>query len=178
MLSQKKDFRWCVIYSQPNYEKKIVTELCQRKIESFLPVYLVQKKWSDRIKLLEKPLFPSYVFVKPTKEERHAVLKVAGVVKYVSFEGKVALLSDEEMDHIKKLEEIQRNWGNNSDTTYEGKCIVVLEGLFKGLRGSIVRRLNTRFYEIFFESLQRSVDIDTTQNTILVMDQLKNKQAL
>jgi transcription antitermination factor NusG len=56
-------FAWYVIYTRPRHEKRVVEHLAQVNIETFLPCIVTLRKWHDRKKYLEVPLFPSYVFV-------------------------------------------------------------------------------------------------------------------
>ena len=55
--------RWHALYARPRSEKKLVAALEQKGFEAYLPLLTVRRKWSDRIKVLEIPAFPSYVFV-------------------------------------------------------------------------------------------------------------------
>jgi transcription antitermination factor NusG len=74
---------WYVIYTRPRWEKKVYGLLLEKGVESYCPLNKVQKKWSDRLKWVEEPLFKSYVFVKVNGEEMPKVRLVDGVVNYV-----------------------------------------------------------------------------------------------
>lgn len=54
---------WYALYSRPRSEKKLAAALEQKGFEVYLPLLTIRRKWSDRIKVLEIPAFPSYVFV-------------------------------------------------------------------------------------------------------------------
>jgi transcription antitermination factor NusG len=56
--------KWYAIYTRPRWEKKVNFLLQGKGIESYCPLNKVRRKWSDRIKTIEEPLFKSYVFVK------------------------------------------------------------------------------------------------------------------
>ena len=64
-MSQK----WYAVYTKPRWEKKVNSLLLQKGIEVYCPLNKVRRKWSDRIKTIEEPLFKSYVFVKIKDEE-------------------------------------------------------------------------------------------------------------
>lgn len=72
-------------------------------IESYCPLNKVRRKWSDRIKLIEEPLFKSYVFVKINEEEKTEVRMTNGVVNFVYWNGKPALIKDKEILVIKRF---------------------------------------------------------------------------
>jgi transcription antitermination factor NusG len=62
--------KWYAIYTRPRWEKKVNFLLQGKGIESYCPLNKVRRKWSDRIKTIEEPLFKSYVFVKIDEEAR------------------------------------------------------------------------------------------------------------
>lgn len=95
--------RWYAIYTRPRWEKKVNALLASKGIESYCPLNRVRRKWSDRIKLVEEPLFKSYVFVRIEEEARTAVRMCEGVVNFVYWDGKPALVKDREIQQIRKF---------------------------------------------------------------------------
>jgi transcription antitermination factor NusG len=77
--------------------------LKEKGIESYCPLNKVRRKWSDRVKVVEEPLFKSYVFVKVNEEERTAVRMTPGVVNFVYWEGKPAVIKEKEINAIKRF---------------------------------------------------------------------------
>ncbi len=75
----------------------------QKGIESYCPVNKVRRKWSDRIKTVEEPLFKSYVFVKIEEEEKTNVRMTNGVVNFVYWDGKPAIIKEKEIITIKRF---------------------------------------------------------------------------
>ncbi|MFW1373630.1 transcription termination/antitermination NusG family protein, partial [Vibrio parahaemolyticus] len=65
--------RWHALYTKPRWEKKIDTVLLRKGVESWCPLQKVERQWSDRKKIIEDPLFKSYVFVKIDDTERTKV---------------------------------------------------------------------------------------------------------
>jgi transcription antitermination factor NusG len=95
--------RWYAIYTRPRWEKKVNGLLLQKGIESYCPLNKVRRKWSDRIKTIEEPLFKSYVFVKIDEEERSNVRMTNGVVNFVYWNGKPAIIREKEIQTIKRF---------------------------------------------------------------------------
>src|SRR6266851_1881512 len=93
---------WYAAYTSANHEKRVAHQLGQRSVEHFLPVYESVRRWKDRRKKLELPLFPGYVFVRMALRERMRVLQIPGVACLVGFGGAVATLPDEEIEGLKK----------------------------------------------------------------------------
>jgi transcription antitermination factor NusG len=97
------NLKWYAIYTRPRWEKKVNNLLTQRGIESYCPLNKVRRKWSDRIKTIEEPLFKSYVFVKIREEERTNVRMTNGVVNFVYSNGKPAIIKEKEIQTIKRF---------------------------------------------------------------------------
>jgi transcription antitermination factor NusG len=94
---------WYALYTKPRWEKKVNILLAQQGFESYCPLNKVRKKWSDRLKWVEEPLFKSYVFVKVDEEELKEVRFVDGVVNFVYWLGKPATIKDPEIELIRKF---------------------------------------------------------------------------
>ncbi|MEL1252622.1 UpxY family transcription antiterminator [Flavobacterium sp. DGU38] len=93
---------WYVVYTKPKWEKKVAEKLNEAGIESYCPLITQIKQWSDRKKKVEVPLFNSYVFVRLSDMERNSVFQVPGVVRYLFWLGKPAIVREEEIVEIKK----------------------------------------------------------------------------
>ena len=95
--------KWYAIYTRPRWEKKVNGLLIQKGIESYCPLNKVRRKWSDRIKLVEEPLFKSYVFVKIDESARTNVRMTNGVVNFVYWNGKPAIIKEREIQVIRRF---------------------------------------------------------------------------
>ena len=95
--------KWYAVYTKPRWEKKVNKLLLEKNIESYCPLNKVNKKWSDRMKIVEEPLFKSYVFVRVEDEEQVKVRMTNGVVNFVYWQGKPAVVRDEEINVIRKF---------------------------------------------------------------------------
>lgn len=95
--------KWYAIYTRPRWEKKVHTLLVNKGVESYCPLNKVRRKWSDRIKTIEEPLFKSYVFVRVLEEERTQVRMTDGVINFVYWDGKPAIIREKEIQSIKKF---------------------------------------------------------------------------
>lgn len=100
---------WYAVYTKPRWEKKVHALLTEKGFEAYCPLNKVQKKWSDRIKLVEEPLFKSYAFVRISESEKTAVRMTGGVVNFVYWMGKPAVVKDQEIATIRKFLDDYRN---------------------------------------------------------------------
>lgn len=92
---------WYALYTKPRWEKKVAAGLQARGLVAYLPLNRTLKQWSDRKKWVELPLLPSYVFVQVAPEEEGRVRLVEGVINYVYWLGKKAVIRDAEMEALK-----------------------------------------------------------------------------
>ncbi len=148
------DKKWFAIYTKPRWEKKVDSVLTRKGIESWCPLQKVLRQWSDRKKIVEEPLFKSYVFVYINETEKTKVLMTDGVLNFVHYLGKPAVIKDEEVDLIKKyLSEKEASLsiisaeGFNEDTK-----IRVTHGIFMDKEGVVVRGGRKKVY-VKLESL-------------------------
>ena len=95
--------KWFAVYTKPRWEKKVFTLLQEKKITAYCPLNKVRKKWSDRYKIVHEPLFKSYVFVQVEENETANVRTVSGVVNFVYWNGKPAVIKEEEINTIRRF---------------------------------------------------------------------------
>ncbi|MDB5021842.1 MAG: antitermination protein NusG, partial [Pedobacter sp.] len=93
--------KWYAVYTKSRWEKKVVEQLNKVGIENYCPLNRVTRQWSDRKKIVEEPLFTSYVFVKITERQMNEIRTVCGVVNFVYWLGKPAVILNDEIDLIK-----------------------------------------------------------------------------
>lgn len=94
---------WHVIYTKPRAEKKVEERLNDFGIKAYCPVKKEIKQWSDRKKKILVPVLPSMVLVNIDEKERNKVFDIPGVVRYMFWLGKHAIVKEEEVDSLKTL---------------------------------------------------------------------------
>lgn len=94
---------WYALYTKPRWEKKVAALLTQKGLENYCPLNKVLKQWHDRKKLVEEPLFSSYVFVFVTPTEVAEIKKTEGIINFVYWLGKPAVVREEEITAIKNF---------------------------------------------------------------------------
>lgn len=92
---------WHVVYTAPKAEKRLQQRLTDQGVEVFLPLHLTPRKWSDRVKMVEMPLFSSYLFVLTRKSDLYDLVRVPGVARIVYFEGEPAVVRPQEIKAIR-----------------------------------------------------------------------------
>lgn len=94
---------WYAVYTKPRWEKKVFNLLVEAGIVAYCPLNKVQRRWSDRLKIVNEPLFKSYVFVRIGPTQMKAVRMISGVVNFVYWNGSPAIIKDHEVNTIKRF---------------------------------------------------------------------------
>jgi transcription antitermination factor NusG len=100
-MSEEK--KWFVVYTKSRCEKKVAELLTRKGIENYCPLNRVQKQWSDRKKVIYAPLFTSYVFVRIPPGEQSNIIRTDGILNFVYWLSKPAVIRNEEIDIIKRF---------------------------------------------------------------------------
>ena len=142
-MTSPSTYNWYAIYTASRNEKKVFDRLEKEGVSAFLPLIKKQRQWSDRKKWVEMPLFPSYLFVKISASEHLKVLKISGVVKFISFEGKAVSIPEKQIETIKamilsgyELESTGEKFESGDKIRIAAGPLIGLEGIFVDYRGS------------------------------------------
>jgi transcription antitermination factor NusG len=160
---QSDSERWYVIYTRPNFEKRVDRNLKEFGFHSYLPLQKQLKCWNDRKAWVETPLFRSYIFIKTNLKKKDLAFKVDGILKYVSNGRKLAILSEKEINRIKQL----CLHAGKIDILIEdieiGKKVEISGGVLKGLKGYLTEVNDSRKVRIHIEGLNcfANVTIDS-----------------
>jgi transcription antitermination factor NusG len=147
---------WYVLYTKPRWEKKVYELFLNKGMEAYCPLSKVRKRWSDRIKWVEEPLFKSYVFVKVRDEEKTEVRMVNGVVNFVYWLGKPAIVKDREIEVIRKfLNDHNEVWAEPIDILKDMK-VTIRRGALMDKEAKVVKVLNNKV-KVIIESLGYSL---------------------
>jgi len=126
--------------------------LSEKEIESYCPLNKVRKKWSDRIKTVEEPLFKSYVFARVNGEEQTKVRLTAGVMNFVYWQGKPAIIPAKEIETIRKfLNEYENVMTEPIQLKEDGK-VIIRQGLFMDHEAKILKIEGNRV-KVIIESI-------------------------
>lgn len=138
---------WFVVYTKSRNEKKVAELLQKNGVEVFCPLVKLKKNWSDRTKIIETPLFNSYVFVNLPEKDRNLVFNVPGVIRYLFWLKKPAIVKDSEIESLKAV--LHETMDSFTIENYQiGETIKISEGVFKGLDGVIEKQSNTKLHVI------------------------------
>lgn len=149
-LLEKK--RWYALYTRPRWEKKVHALLTGKGIHSYCPLNKVEKQWSDRRKIVEEPLFKSYVFVHVTEEERMRVRMTQGVVNFVYWLGKPAVVSAKDIDTIQRFLDVHSHVSVEAYSLLPDDQVLVCSGIFTDQTATVLQ-VNKKKVEVRIDSL-------------------------
>ena len=143
---------WYAVYTKPRWEKKICAQLEKKGLVYYCPMNKVRRKWSDRYKVIEEPLFKSYVFVQVSEEEKTRVRLTDGVVNFLYWNGKPGIIKDEEIEVIRKFLNEYEQVEARPISLAAGEKVRVKTGLLMDKEGVVIKVLNNRAF-VVLESL-------------------------
>jgi len=156
-----KGKKWFAIYTKPRWEKKVNSRLLEKGVESWCPVQKKVSQWSDRKKIIEDPLFKSYVFVHIAEDERLAVLTTNGALQFVQHLKKPAVIRDEEIEIIRSylLEKNVSLSTENLRHFSENNKVVIRKGVFMDIEGTVIKGGSKKIY-VRLESLEQILIVE------------------
>ena len=166
---------WYALYVHSRQEKKVAILLDLQEIENYLPLQKVTKQWSDRKKVIEEPLFRSYVFVRVDDFEKEKIRETDGVLNFVYWLGKPAVIRDEEIDVIKRFMGEYENIQIEQNIPVINGKILIDGGPLMNHIGKVIK-IGKHKVKVIIESLGCSLIADVPINKIvnLPVKKLKN----
>lgn len=167
-LSKKKE--WFVIYTKPRHEKKVADQLEDFGLVVYCPLITTVKQWSDRKKKVKEPLFKSFLFIHIESSNRDLVFDFPGVIRYLYWLGKPAIVRDTEIIAIKDLVKKFDGIGTFQVHTFKPNNMVkVVAGGLRGYQGEIIHvKRNT--IQLKIEGLQMSLQVDVNPDDLQLLE--------
>jgi len=153
---------WFVIWAESRAEKKVEQRMVAMGLSPWLPIVKERRKWSDRWRDVECPLFPGYLFAKATNADWHTILRTPGVLTVVKDGGKPALVADSVVESLRRviaLHEIVPEDVSEINDYRRGDEIMVQEGALCGVRGIVRQRRSGRQLVIWVAEIGRGIAV-------------------
>lgn len=137
--NENSEEKWYALYTRPRAEKQVYQRLIEAGIETYLPLQKTYRMWSDRKKLVEKPLLTSYIFVKTIRHNFPKIYKINGIVKFVSFEGQPVSIPQNQIDILRLLIDSDAEIEVTSERFTPGDKVEVISGSLIGITGELIK---------------------------------------
>lgn len=161
-----KEYKWYAIYTITNHEKSVCQDLEKNGIESYLPLVRSVKRWSDREKIIESPLFKSYVFVNVSCREYFKALIPKAALKYVCFDGTACPIPEEQIDSLRRI--VNSNYPIQviKKDFRHGQKVRIDYGPLKNCSGEIVRSCSKNRFLIKLEGIEYSIMVNIPSDSL------------
>jgi transcriptional antiterminator RfaH len=134
------NFGWYVLYTRPNRERKIALYLDRKSLNFYLPTVKVSKKWADRKRIVESPLFSSYIFVYLNSfEDYFSSLEADGAVEYIRFGKQLARIDESVIRNLRILVDAKEELYLCRDSIATGAPLRITDGPLAGLECEMVK---------------------------------------
>lgn len=165
MQFPKEGMDWYALHVRTRFEKVVARNLRGKGYEEFLPLYKRTNRWSDRVKEIELPLFPGYVFCRFNPHDRLPILTVPGVNAVVGVGKNLMPVDESELDAVRAVlqsEAYCEPWPYLG----VGQRVEVEHGPLAGTQGIVTLVKNSYRLVISVNMLQRSVAVEIDRDCL------------
>jgi transcriptional antiterminator RfaH len=175
-MEQHSEKHWYVLYTKPRHEKKVAERLTAAGYTVYCPSLKVVRRWSDRTKVVEEPLFKGYVFVQTEDHRRDEIFTYTGTVRYLFWLRRPAIVREEEITSIQKwLGHYEHQRFQVSDIT-PGAYVRITSGKFMNEEGILLDTSNSKAV-VQLKELGIQLSLDLTQNELQALQHPSKKRS-
>ncbi|MBE0676097.1 MAG: UpxY family transcription antiterminator [Bacteroidales bacterium] len=151
--------RWYAVYTRSRAERQVLKNLSERGIEAWLPLYKTLRQWSDRKKMVEKPLINSYVFVKVYEKDFYTVRGTDGVCTVVKCQGKPVPIPQCQIDNLRLIINSDAEVEVSGEKFEKGDAVVVTMGTLKGLTGELISDGDRKKILVRIDTIEQNITV-------------------
>lgn len=171
--NEVSSLKWYALHVRSRFESHVKTQLEGKGYEVFHPTYVSRRQWSDRVKSISLPLFPSYVFCRFDVTQRLPILMTPGVNSVVGTGKAPEPIHGDEIDAIRLVEGsgiAARPW----PYLQTGTVVQIEDGPLEGLSGIIVREKGVDRLIVSVSLLMRSVSVEVSRCAVKPAGSIQN----
>lgn len=157
---------WFALRVKPHAERSLYATLRSNGVDALLPLYPDRRQWSDRIKTLNLPLFPGYVFCRLQSSFPLKLVTLPGVIGFVQFGDGPAPIPDREIQNLLRILDSGRRLRPLA-LIHQGQVVRVVSGPLTGLTGPVLRIKDDHCLVVSVEILQRSVAVTLDGDSVM-----------
>ncbi|MFQ5628303.1 MAG: UpxY family transcription antiterminator [bacterium] len=154
---------WYALQTMYRHEKKVDAKLIEKGVRSYLPLNTTYRRWSDRAKCVQEPLFSCYVFVHIALRDRFDALQTSGVVKLVSFNGIPAPIPGDQINVIKQILDNEHDVAI-ADYFTQGQKVKIVRGALKGIEGTFSNHSNKNEVIVAVDGIKQAISVKINRN--------------
>jgi len=169
-------YPWFALQVRVRHEADVTVHLEGKGYQWFLPLYKERRRWSDRIKQVDAPLFPGYVFCRFDPNDRLPILKTPGVTQIVGYSRVPVAVDENEIEAIRTL--VASGVPNFPCAYLEvGSRVRIEAGALRGLEGILTDVKGKRRLVLSITLLQRSVAVEIDSEAVSVLHAAQSARA-
>src|ERR1041385_5128179 len=157
--------QWYAVQLKTRFEKVVAHHLRGKGYEEYLPTYRSRRHWSDRVKEIELPLCPGYIFCKFDVTNRLPLLMIPGVRSVVGFGGAPTPIPEQEIAAVQRVVKSGMQYGPWPGIGV-GEVVQVKDGPLHGLEGVVVQVKRKDLLIISVNLLQRCVSVEIDRDSL------------
>ena len=167
---------WFALAVKSLHERVVAECLQSKHFEAYLPVCQRTRRWSDRWKTIERPIFPGYVFCRFNPNDRLPILKTPGVTQIVGYSRVPVPVDEGEIEAIRTL--VASGVPNFPCAYLEvGSRVRIEAGALRGLEGILTDVKGKRRLVLSITLLQRSVAVEIDSEAVSVVHAAQSARA-
>ncbi len=175
MAGVTREKQWFALYTRARAEKKVFDELQKVGIAAFLPLIKKERKWSDRKKIIDAPLFNSYVFVSVDVHDYYQALNVYGAVRFVTFEGKPVPIPEKQIQAIRRYIDDPLSADDQAAVLETGQMVTIKSGPMEGLIGQLVGFRNKTRLMVHIDAVGQTICVHIERSKVKPIEPLASK---
>ncbi len=166
MYGENGNLAWYAIRTRSRHEKLVHQQLDSRRVEAILPLVERRRRWKDRWKNVDFPLFPGYCFARFPYQNRLSVVTAVGVVQILGINGIAIPVPDHEIEAVRQLVTCPLPFDPHPYLR-EGMEVEVLRGPLAGVRGILVRKGGRARLVVAISLIQQAASVELDAADVL-----------
>lgn len=160
---------WFAIQTRPRHEKAVAQQLASKGYTPFLPCYRARRRWSDRMRVVELPLFDSYVFCHIGLQQASRIITTRGVIRIVGIAGVPVPIDDAEIEALQRI--VASNVAVEPWPLLRvGQRVRIAHGSLSGIEGLLEDVRGRRRLVVSVSLLQRSVAVELDRTAVVPLE--------
>jgi len=167
---------WFALTVKPRHELAVAEQLAAKSLAAYVPLYRRRARWSDRVKIIETPLFPRYVFCRFQFEDRLKVLRTFSVSSIVGFNGVPCPISENEIETVRRIALSSHLSIVPHPFVRVGQRVRICEGPLIGVEGILEREKGTCRVVVTVEAMQRAIALEIDASLLEPIEELRTRR--
>lgn len=157
---------WYALYTRSNFERKVYRNLILKGFEAYCPLQKHVNQWSDRKKIIWKPVLRSYVLVSAINSKQlEEIRRGDGIVNFVYYNGKPGIIRDDEIRLMKSFLEDFKNESILMKPIQVGDNVSISSGPFMNYNGLVID-VDKKTVKLLIHILNMQLEVKTTIDKI------------